>query len=1252
MAERDSFDAFTEQARKVLSLAQEEAQRFQHSYIGTEHLLLGLIGEGEGVTAKVLSNLGVQLNKIRSAIEFVIGRGDRIVLGAIGLTPRAKRVIELAVDEAQRLNHAYIGTEHLLLGLVREGEGVAVGVLESLGVNLEDARKQTMKVLGLGQETSSQPEQQEPVQHASYNQEQESREKQELRMGHFFIAYSRRDFYFTESLFYALSSKGINAWMDVWKITPGDDWDHAITNAIQSSQGLILIATKESLQSPYVKDEICWAFQAQKPIYLVIRGGFSKQDLLISHESLKGGNIKLYDYARVIVDMRADFTKGLEKIIDAITRNAVYQDKLPGSFGFKMEKILYIPPVIVFLALFMVITEFWKFGVGFFYFDQLSQLMGYIRDIIHGAIGEILLLGPTMIESIVTIGSLVIIIIFGFNFSRRKHVRSVNTFVLLLTSAVITGLITLFTDVPAVTLEAIYFLSPVGDFLKRGESAPSLDMALFLLLVVHGILFILIIILAIVFGILYFARDGREAILRWLPTGYASEIIRRKGNKEWIRNLPDIRVSQAPPYKSYFIVASPADLSTAQEIRSMLQEEGYIVTDDPEEAECRLIILSPFADDSLLKHDDKVHHPVIYVVSRSMKPPKDTSIALQWIDYRRPTEEQFWKQWERHFSGLQGNNPVFPYVPEALGDSLLPMKYGGGIRSMMIAVVVGSALLISGMDYIVLLRNAMNSLLLPAIALLLGAMGISYYTIAQMMRGVISSIQARRRLVTAGILTMIAALMSQSPLLIGGSLGVVLVNRFMANRPSLRTWLPPQTKKPHKKSPLQPISNYKIFTSYEYSGIMILGFLALNALITNSWILPNIPSQSASKPYAVTVPGPYYLAAPGLWSQDTHAEAFGYHFDYHPDKLEISQDQGIGYPTWLKFLGADSYPMRFAPHFSSSIHVHFTNNEVRTDFGLVLNDFVKVDPGDLIGPQLRLSASGLWTVIESNGRHYSGQVAKKELSHDYTLEVEVNGILCTYKINGKEITAIAETSLSSIHDIMFSFVNYVPGGTTYDLSNFTYTPIPGPVLSRNEAIKLVTTLNTAPYTTVAPGWNCNPNDGRWNAGYEPVHQTPALTCTPTGTRLNTSAKKGVLLNFDNNAFGELPDAFDYSFDATFEGASVQCIAIGTYANITKAIAYVYAFNICSDGNWVTRYGGYYREDGSVLPNKQLKSGHINIKTTIAVFVKFRSTTQNFYINNQLITSYKDSDLKPTIFFGNDKGAVLYSNFSFVPRTPQ
>ncbi len=151
----DRFDKFTDRARKVLTLAQDEAQRFNHNYIGTEHLLLGLVREGEGVAARVLENMNVELAKVRTAVEFIIGRGDRPVVGEVGLTPRAKRVIELAIDEARRLGHNYIGTEHLLLGLVREGEGIAAGVLESLGVNLDKVRHEVIRVLS--QSSSASP---------------------------------------------------------------------------------------------------------------------------------------------------------------------------------------------------------------------------------------------------------------------------------------------------------------------------------------------------------------------------------------------------------------------------------------------------------------------------------------------------------------------------------------------------------------------------------------------------------------------------------------------------------------------------------------------------------------------------------------------------------------------------------------------------------------------------------------------------------------------------------------------------------------------------------------------------------------------------------------------------------------------------------------------------------------------------------------------------------------------------------------
>ena len=158
----DRFDKFTDRARKVLTLAQDEAQRFNHNYIGTEHLLLGLVREGEGVAARVLENMNVELSKVRTAVEFIIGRGDRPVVGEVGLTPRAKRVIELAIDEARRLGHNYIGTEHLLLGLVREGEGIAAGVLESLGVNLDKVRHQVIHVLSQSSSVSPAQESKRP----------------------------------------------------------------------------------------------------------------------------------------------------------------------------------------------------------------------------------------------------------------------------------------------------------------------------------------------------------------------------------------------------------------------------------------------------------------------------------------------------------------------------------------------------------------------------------------------------------------------------------------------------------------------------------------------------------------------------------------------------------------------------------------------------------------------------------------------------------------------------------------------------------------------------------------------------------------------------------------------------------------------------------------------------------------------------------------------------------------------------------
>jgi ClpA/ClpB-like protein len=141
------FERFTDRARRVVPLAQEEAKRLDHNYIGTEHLLLGLIREGEGVGAKALESLGISLDAVRQQVEEIIGRGQQAPSGHIPFTPRAKKVLELSLREALQLGHDYIGTEHLLLGLIREGDGVAAQVLIRLGADLNRVRQQVILLL-------------------------------------------------------------------------------------------------------------------------------------------------------------------------------------------------------------------------------------------------------------------------------------------------------------------------------------------------------------------------------------------------------------------------------------------------------------------------------------------------------------------------------------------------------------------------------------------------------------------------------------------------------------------------------------------------------------------------------------------------------------------------------------------------------------------------------------------------------------------------------------------------------------------------------------------------------------------------------------------------------------------------------------------------------------------------------------------------------------------------------------------------
>jgi ATP-dependent Clp protease ATP-binding subunit ClpA len=142
------FERFTDRARRVIVLAQEEARMLNHDYIGTEHILLGLIHVGEGVAAKALESLNVSLRAARSEVEAMIGQGQDGLTGHIPFTPRAKKVLELSLREALQLGHDYIGTEHILLGLVREGEGVGAQVLTKLGATLEKVRGEVARQLG------------------------------------------------------------------------------------------------------------------------------------------------------------------------------------------------------------------------------------------------------------------------------------------------------------------------------------------------------------------------------------------------------------------------------------------------------------------------------------------------------------------------------------------------------------------------------------------------------------------------------------------------------------------------------------------------------------------------------------------------------------------------------------------------------------------------------------------------------------------------------------------------------------------------------------------------------------------------------------------------------------------------------------------------------------------------------------------------------------------------------------------------
>ncbi len=146
------FKRFTDRARRVVVQAQEEARMLNHSYIGTEHILLGLIDEGDGIGAKALESLGISLDTVRQQIEEITGRGQHMPSGHIPFTPQAKKVLQLSLRESEQLGHDYIGTEHILLGLLRQGDGVAAQVLVKVGADLNRVRQQVIQLISAWQE--------------------------------------------------------------------------------------------------------------------------------------------------------------------------------------------------------------------------------------------------------------------------------------------------------------------------------------------------------------------------------------------------------------------------------------------------------------------------------------------------------------------------------------------------------------------------------------------------------------------------------------------------------------------------------------------------------------------------------------------------------------------------------------------------------------------------------------------------------------------------------------------------------------------------------------------------------------------------------------------------------------------------------------------------------------------------------------------------------------------------------------------
>jgi hypothetical protein len=558
--------------------------------------------------------------------------------------------------------------------------------------------------------------------------------------------------------------------------------------------------------------------------------------------------------------------------------------------------------------------------------------------------------------------------------------------------------------------------------------------------------------------------------------------------------------------------------------------------------------------------------------------------------------------------------------------------------------------MIWALDRLILVQNALNGwMLVGCVVCFLAAMCIGYAVIIRILRGVISVAQVNTWFGFAALLTLAAVFLSESRLVIITGLVVVVVNVVVVwfAQSRMPHWIPVRARKLSGSRKLMPTSTLSAIANPTFIIFMIVLFLGANVQLTDQSVVPYLPQQSVAQSYSAPVPGVYTLSSPGRWEQDTYGEGFGYHLDYHLNNLTVSQDEASGYPTWLKFDGSSFSSTHFAPHFRASIHVHFTNSDTRTLLDFSLNDVGHGVPG----PQFMLSSAGVWLVLTSKGQHYVGKLQPNEVSHDYTMSIEVNGILCTYEIGGDQVTTFVDPSAATVKDIMFLFNNDVPGGTNWALSNFTYTPLPGPVLSQSEANAQINALRMTPYSTKTLGWKCNPADGRWNANFEPQGNNTSLTCTAAGTQLTPSSTNanGINLNFTNDRYGGLPSSFDYSFDATYQGGTNQCIYIGTYANLQLGINYRYWFRLCADGRWGILYIGDYANTGKIFLAKGIKSGHLTPAKTVHFLVNFRGSTLSFTVNDTQVATINDSKLFPSLIISDSDGPALLSNFSYVPH---